>query len=47
MTLELEAQILEAFANELELDGKGITMAKMDAMTDLVNALHTVRQLTK
>ena len=43
ITKELEAQLVNAFANELDLDGKGITAEKLQAVTDLINAIATVR----
>jgi hypothetical protein len=42
MNTELETRILIAFANELELDGQGFTFEKLQAMTDLANALATI-----
>jgi hypothetical protein len=47
MDRQLEDRILEAFANELEQDGKGVTLDKLQAITDLTNALYAVRQATK
>ena len=43
ITKETEMALLNAFANELELDGLGITLEKVQVMTDLVNAIATLR----